>query len=161
MESWSGALLRASAIGAVAGFRSMTAPAIAAHALARSEDPLGLSGPRPPAWCAWIEQPAARRALTALAGGEMAADKTPWVPARDEPAPLAARAASGAFSAAALARKRPLLPVVLAGGVAAIATTLASRRLRAELVQATGLPDPLVAIIEDALALALGRAAVP
>ena len=141
----------AAGLGWTAGIRSMTAPALLSHALRPRHH---------------VPQPAealgstlARRVLTAAALGELAADKVPGMPARTAPPVLAGRAASGALvgAAVAAARRDPVLPAVLAGMGGAVAGSYALLALRRAAVDATGLPDAAVAVVEDVLTVALGR----
>src|SRR5690242_4264348 len=81
----------AATIGAVSGLRSMTGPAIIATA-ARARD-LKLDGTA----LAWFGSPKAAPVVTALAVGEMIADKLPFMPDRTRPGSLAGRATMGAI----------------------------------------------------------------
>jgi hypothetical protein len=96
-----------------------------------------------------------RGALLAAAAGEMAGDKTPWVPPRSDPAALAGRVISGALAGrlADGARGARL------GAATAAASTYASERARALLGQRLGIPDPVLGAAEDALVLAVATAA--
>jgi uncharacterized membrane protein len=136
----------AAGLGAVAGLRTMTAPAAVA-----------LAARRPPRF---FRARATAAALTALAAGELAADKLPFMKSRTEPGSLAARAASGALCGAAVCaahRKRPALGAVL-GAAAAIGAAFAGYELRRRAGRSLGIPDPAVAIFEDALAAGAGWA---
>ena len=95
-----------------------------------------------------------RVAVLAMAVGELAADKTPWVPDRTAPPVVAGRVVSGAHIGHRIAG----VPGAVAAAVAAAAGTFATWRARKLVVDMTGLPDPLVAVGEDMLAL--GAAAV-
>ncbi|MGH9310283.1 MAG: DUF4126 domain-containing protein, partial [Vicinamibacterales bacterium] len=75
------AIVIAGALGAVSGSRSMLAPALVARAHHAS--------------------PAAP-ILALLAGGEMMADKMPFIPSRTDALPLAGRIVSGALAGAAV-----------------------------------------------------------
>jgi hypothetical protein len=91
------------------------------------------------------------RAATLLAcAGELVLDKTPAATDRVGRPAVGGRVAAGAYSGHAIAG-----PVGLAGGAAgAFAGSYATWRARKLVVAATGLPDPVVAIGEDLLALA-------
>jgi len=136
-------------IGAVAGLRSMTAPAFVAWGsrLAR----LRLEGTT----LAWLGSGAAAWVLLALALGELVADKLPRTPSRTRPGPFAARIVSGALSGGGLAAGAggPLVGGALLGAVGAIAGTLGGYRARTRLGPALGLPDSVVALVEDLLAI--------
>lgn len=96
-----------------------------------------------------------RAGLVVAAAGEMVADKTPWIPPRCDPPSLAGRVISGALvgrlvDGAAGAR---------IGAATAAASTYASERARELLGQRLGLPDPALAVAEDALVLGVATAA--
>src|SRR5688572_20682127 len=82
-------LLKAILIGAVAGMRAMTAPAVLAESVA--DDDADLCGP-----LALVADPRVHMVLDIAAGFELAADKTDLVPNRTDAGPLLFRAASGA-----------------------------------------------------------------
>lgn len=130
-------VLRAFAIGTVAGLRSMTAPA--ATLLAHES-----------MWAG----PAAFAAV-----GEGIVDKLPIAPARTSPPALVIRVISGALCGAALARHErsaPLLPAAL-GAIGALAGTFGGYNARRYLTKVRGFPDAPVALVEDALAVILAR----
>jgi uncharacterized membrane protein len=91
----------------------------------------------------------ARTAVLLAAAGELVADKLPMAIDRTAPPALAGRIATAAYTGYAVAG------AATAAGAAATAGlgTFATWRLRAWVVERTGLPDPLVAVGEDALAL--------
>ncbi len=136
----------AAGLGAVAGLRSMTAPALLIWA--------GYQG-----WARTarvLRQPRTIKVASALAMGEMIADKTPYIPNRTEPASLAWRIASGAFVGGALCRsKRKSVALgAFAGGLGAVAGTYGAFHLRHRLAEK--IPDKLVAVAEDAIAVGSG-----
>ncbi len=94
-----------------------------------------------------------------FAGGELIADKLPFVPARTDPLPLAARAASGAAVGAALSALEgwSLWVGAALGGAAAVAGAAAGYQARRALTQDKGLPDLAVALAEDAVVVGVGR----
>ncbi len=96
-----------------------------------------------------------RAGLIVLAAGEMAADKSPWIPARHDPPALAGRVISGALAGRQVAGARG----ARVGAAAAAATTYASERARQLLGQRLGVPDPVLALAEDALVLGTATAA--
>ena len=126
---------RAFGIGVVAGMRSMTAPAIASAGLRNGRS----------------------AGLAALALGEMVVDKLPFVPSRTMIPSLIIRAGSGAFAASTLAKDHGDRRVAAAIGAAgAIAGSFAFETLRKRAVSGTGIPDPIIALVEDALAFGAG-----
>lgn len=97
-----------------------------------------------------------RYVLLAAALGEMVQDKVPGVPARVGPPGLAARVVASGVAGNQIAGRR---------GAAAAATTAAVSALgtwsgRGALVDATGVPDPALAVGEDILALTIAGLAV-
>lgn len=120
------------ALGAISGLRTFTGPAI-----------LALRG-------RWGDGPVAR--LVPLgAVGELVGDKLPAIPPRSDAPALLARIASGAAAGATLAGPRG----AGLGAAAATATTYASERLRAVVGKRTGVPDPVLGLIEDGLAIGI------
>jgi uncharacterized membrane protein len=121
----------AALLGAVCGLRTFMGPAaLAVRGRVRS---------RP-----------ARAALIAAAVGEAVADKTPFVPSRTSAPPLTGRMVSGALTAGAVAGA----PGAAVGALAAAGGAVGGRKARSGLARLTGLPDPLLAVAEDAAAVA-------
>ena len=150
----------AAALGWVAGMRSMTPPALLARTLADRRGVARLLGRRQPARALGSE--AAQTLLPLAALGEIVADKLPMTPARTSPAALAGRLATGALAGAALAAGRREDPAAsaVAGAVAAVASSFAMMALRKRAGEALDVPDPVVALAEDALAVGAGLAVV-
>ena len=129
--------------GVIAGLRSFSAPAAVSTALTEQ---YGLAERLKPA-------------LLALAAGEMLADKLPFMPARTAPVALAGRVLTGAMSGAALATAagRNRITGALLAGAAAVVSSYAALALRSALSERLAVPDPLVALIEDAIVVVAGR----
>lgn len=121
---------RAAALGAVAGLRSMT-PLAALAAGGR----IGGGG-------------ASRYALIAAGLAELVADKHPRVPSRSALPALAARFATAALAGRQVAGARG---AGAAAGMAGV-TAIVAARARGSVARRTGLPDPAVGLLEDALA---------
>jgi uncharacterized membrane protein len=141
---------RALGLGAVAGFRSMAAPAALSRAAANGRlDGLGATP------FAVLGSSRVSRLLTLFEVGELIVDKLPIVPSRTSSPPLFGRAASGAFVGAALfaSEGRRAATGGALGAAAAVASAYAGERLRAQIGQLTGAPDPAVALLEDAVVL--------
>jgi uncharacterized membrane protein len=92
-----------------------------------------------------------RTALLLAACGELVGDKLARTPSRIKPQPWAARIASGGYTGRAIAGA----PGMLAGALAASAGTFVTWSARKQLVELTGLPDPIVALCEDVAAYSL------
>lgn len=99
------------------------------------------------------------RILALLAGGEMLADKTDYVPDRTNPVPLIGRAMMGSLTSAAFAvqRRHAVLVPALVGAASAIASTYAMFHLRKFAGEKLGVPDPLLGLAEDAVVLAASK----
>jgi uncharacterized membrane protein len=148
------ALAGAAGIGAVAGLRSMSAPALVAQAartgsLDLTTGPLAFLGTQP-----------AADIVTGLALAELVVDKLPSTPDRIAPFPLAARAVSGAVVGAAVcsARRKDPGPGALVGALAAIGAAFVGFALRRALTRDAKVPDLLAALVEDALTVGIAVA---
>lgn len=146
-------IVRIIGLGSIAGMRTMSAPAFVSHALSR-QDPQALRGSP----LRWLAHPAVATVLRLMAAGELAGDKIPDIPARIEPGPLVARAASGALVGNIIARlyNHSAGTAALLGATSAIVGAFTTYYVRRALGEQTGLPDPLLALGEDALVLAAG-----
>jgi uncharacterized membrane protein len=139
-------------IGVVAGLRSFTALALISWA----------------AHLGWLDLHQSRLSVMGKAGsvallslfalGELIADKMPRTPSRTAPGPLGFRIFSGALSGAALciaAQQSWMLGAVL-GGAGAIIGSYGGYHVRHHLTKNAGLPDLLVALVEDVIAVGGG-----
>jgi uncharacterized membrane protein len=145
-------LVLAFAIGMVSGMRSLTAPAIAAWAAHRNW--LNLAGTR----LAFMGSTAAVAIFTVLAILELIADKLPATPSRTKPVGLIARFLCGALSGACVgvsAGQTPTFGAVL-GAAGGIAGAFAGYQWRTGLVRALKVPDFVIALVEDAIAIVAG-----
>ena len=138
----------AAVMGAVAGLRSMTAPAAIAWAAKRKAIRLG-SSPLVEIISAKLSDQAIRLALA-----ELVADKLPFRRDRIEPGPLATRIVSGAACGA----DRPLAEGAILGGLGALMGAFGSYHVRRRLSRE--MPELTVALVEDALAIAAAAAIV-
>ena len=96
--------------------------------------------------------------LTAGAVVELIVDKLPKTPSRKSPVGLIARFVLGGLSGAALcaaANQSMVLGAVL-GGVGGVAGAFAGYEARTRLVKALNVPDTVVALLEDAVAIGGG-----
>lgn len=139
--------------GVIAGMRSMSAPALISNYFARrftyrlSRSPLR-----------FIKSPLVSKGLTVLAASEMLGDKLPAMPDRISPGIVASRALSGALVGAVIHKTNgdKLVRGLVLGGLAAVAATYATYYLRKELGKETHIADPVLGLVEDALAIAGG-----
>ena len=145
-------LLLAAGIGLVAGLRSLTAPAVVAWAanlgwINLHSSPLAFMGSK---WAAVI--------FTVLAVVELVADQLPSTPARTGAVGLSARIVTGALTGACLAAAGNAAVWMggIAGIVGAIVGAFGGYHARVGLVRSLRVPDIVIAIPEDAIAIGLG-----
>jgi uncharacterized membrane protein len=137
-------------IGLVAGLRVMTAPAAVSWGarlgwLNLQGTPLAFLGAAATPWI-----------FSAAAIGELVNDKLPWTGSRKAPAPFIVRVVMGAACGAALdSSGHELAAGLVAGAAGAVAGTLGGFEFRARLVRAIGGRDLPIALLEDAIAVAL------
>lgn len=136
-------------LGVVAGLRSMTAPAAAAWG-ARL-DWLKLDGTP----LAFLGSAGAAYVLTGLMLAELVADKLPRTPSRTRPGPFIGRLLTGALAGTALSAGHggPVWPGAVLGACGATAGTLGGYRARTGLVRSLAVPDYVIALAEDAVAI--------
>ena len=145
-------LALAFAIGVIAGLRSMTAPAVVSWAAHWKWLDLQHSQ------LAFLASTAAVYILTAGAIVEFIVDKLPKTPRRTEPLGLIARFLLGGLSGAALcaAANQSVVLGGVVGGVGGVAGGFAGYEVRTRLVKALKVPDTVVALLEDAVAIGGG-----
>lgn len=151
-------ILRALLIGITAGMRSQAPAAV-----------LAWNQPDAPWHARWRRWPLlrstwGRRLLMANAAGEIAVDKAPMVPPRTDPGPLFGRILFGGLAGAAIGSegggRGPIVRGAIAGALGGAIGSFGGMQARAALVEATGLPDPAVAVVEDLAALSLANSVV-
>jgi uncharacterized membrane protein len=137
------------AIGVMAGLRSLMPLAVVAWAvylgrLDLHDSYLSLLGSAP-----------VRYLFSAAAIGELIGDKVPSAPNRTAPIGLATRVVTGAISAAALgsAWNQSVVLAALVGAAGGVIGAFAGFMVRRQLVKKAGMPDFVVAILEDAIAI--------
>jgi uncharacterized membrane protein len=142
----------AALIGTVAGMRSMTAPAIVSRLAGTAGIEVDKTG------VDFLHSPVIPRVMSILAIGEVIADKLPFIPSRVTPFPLVTRAVSGAVSGYVLCSSKKRSPVMGAifGAAGAVAGSYAAYALRKRIVKGLHIPDTVVALAEDALAISAG-----
>jgi len=150
--------LRALGLGAVAGMRSMTAPALLSYFLSHRKGSARLNS----ALSEPLANPAVANALGLLAVGELIVDKLPITPNRTLPPSVAFRALSGAVVGSALyeSRNQSRATGAMVGALAAVAATYGAFALRRALSRKGVLPDPVLGAVEDAIALRSGVSAL-
>jgi len=150
-------LRRAALMGAVAGLRSQM-PMVAlsrAVALGEVKAPSGLLGMP-------LRSKRGRQILLLSAVGEVIGDKLPFTPSRLSRKPFLGRLGFGALSAATLAQTQgtPVIQAALRGAVGAGIGSIVGYAFRIVVGRVTGLPNLVVALAEDAIALGLAQSAI-
>jgi uncharacterized membrane protein len=142
-------LVLAFAIGFIAGLRSMTAPAAVCFAaqvgwIDLHQSPLAFMGSPITAWIFGL-----------FAVGELILDKLPFTPSRLAAGPLAGRFLLGGLAGATiLAAASPSFVMgAIAGAIGGLAGAFAGYHARVGAVKALHLPDFVVALAEDAIAI--------
>jgi len=145
-------LLLAFLIGVVAGLRSLTAPAVVAWAAHRNW--LDLHGSP----LSFMASTTATIIFSVLAVVELIADQLPSAPARTKPTGLIARIVLGGLSGACIAAAgtQSLSFGTILGVVGGIAGAFGGYQVRTRLVKALKVPDLVIALLEDAVAIAGG-----
>ena len=144
-------LLLAFAMGFVGGLRSLTAPAVVCWAarlgvLSLRATPLG-----------FLSSSVAVAVFTVLALAELVADKLPNTPARTAAMGLLARFLLGGLCGSALAlASQPVswIPAALLGAAGGIVGAFAGYQARIRLAKILNVPDFVIALTEDAVAIA-------
>lgn len=144
-------------LGAVAGVRSMSAPAHLSRAASRGR--FGVIEDTP---FAFLASPRAARILTLLAVGEAIGDKFPGAPDRISIPGLAGRVASGTLVGAAMfaAAERRAAVGAAFGLLAALASAYPSYYLRVKTQEKLGAPNWALGLLEDTLAEGAGLLAL-
>jgi uncharacterized membrane protein len=143
-------LLLAFLIGVVAGLRSLMAPTAVAWGAHRGW--LNLHGTP----LNFMGTTVALIFFAVLAVAELVADQLPSTPARTKPAGLIARILLGALAGAALALAGAQSWTIGGGlgSVGGIIGAFAGYKVRTGLVKALKVPDIVIALLEDAVAIA-------
>ena len=142
-------LLLAFGIGVIAGLRSLTAPAVVAWAAQRGW--LNLHGSA----LSFMGSTVAAAIFTILAAIELVADQLPSTPARTKPPGLIARILLGGLSGAAIALAGGQQAAIGAclGAAGGVAGAFAGYHVRTGLVRALKVPDVVIALLEDLVAI--------
>jgi uncharacterized membrane protein len=144
--------LLAFGIGLITGLRSMTGPAVVCWAAHLGW--LNLQNSR----LAFMGSAAATYSFSALALGELIADKLPFIPNRTSPGPLLGRLVLGGLCGATLcaAASHSVTVGAILGGVGGLVGAFAGYQARTGLVKKSGLPDIVIALLEDLVAVGGG-----
>ena len=145
-------LLLAFLIGIVAGLRSLTAPAVVAWAAHRNWIDLHNAS------LSFMGSTAAVVIFVLLALVELVADQLPSTPSRTKPPGLIARIVLGGLSGAcvAVAGAQSMMLGALLGAIGGVAGAFAGYEVRTRLVRALNVPDLVIAVLEDVVAIGGG-----
>lgn len=145
-------LALAFAIGVIDGLRSMTAPAVVAWAARWKWLDLQHS------FLAFMGSAVAAYIFAAAAIVELVVDKLPKTPSRKEARGLTARIVLGGLSGAAVcaAANHSIALGALLGVAGGVAGAFAGYEARTRLVRALNVPDFVIALLEDAVAIGGG-----
>jgi uncharacterized membrane protein len=145
-------LLFAFLIGVVCGLRALTAPAVTAWAAHLGWLNLANSPLR------FMSSMITVVFFTLLACVELVTDQLPSTPARTKPAGLVPRILLGGLCGATVASAggQSLAIGAVLGAVGGIAGAFAGYEVRTRLVKALGVPDFVIAVLEDAVAIGGG-----
>jgi uncharacterized membrane protein len=146
------ALLPAFLIGVVTGLRSLTAPAVVAWAAHRHW--LNLQN----TFLAFMSSTAAVAGFILLAVVELIVDQLPFTPSRTQPPGLVARIVLGSLCGAALAAAgaQSMAAGGILGAVGGVVGAFGGYQVRTRLVRALGVPEFVIACLEDAVAIGGG-----
>jgi uncharacterized membrane protein len=144
---------QAISIGILAGMRSASAPAIASYILSNHKSKILAKS-----HLGFLQSDVVAKGLKYMAIFEFIGDKLPSAPNRIKPVALVGRGISGALAGAGIFKATGGSAVngALIGGAAAIASTFGSFFLRKATVKGTGIIDPIIGAIEDALVVGAG-----
>jgi uncharacterized membrane protein len=145
-------LVTAFGLGLVAGFRSLVTLAVVAWTVGLRWITLEGSVMNFMGGLAW------RWGCTIAGVAEIVGDKMPWMPSRKMPPSFLFRIAVGAISGAAMCAARHQSPWggVVAGMLGAVVGTICGAEARAMLDKALNVPDQVVAVGEDLVAIVGG-----
>jgi uncharacterized membrane protein len=144
-------------LGALAGMRSASAPAITSHILNSHRSRILSKSP-----LSFMQSKNVSNVLKVIAAGEVIADKLPFAPDRIKPFSLFARCLAGSLAGASIykAYNGSLITGALLGSVGAITSAFGSFYLRKSIVKHANLIDPVIGAIEDTLVFGAGASLI-
>jgi uncharacterized membrane protein len=149
------AFMQAAGLGALAGMRTFSAPVVISHVYSRHPSKLLQNKP-----FGFLQSSTTSKVFKVLGTGELIGDKLPFAPKRTNSGALIGRFLSGALCGAAVYKINRQQPVVgaIVGGAAAVSSAFGCMFLRIGLGKRTGIPDPVIGVLEDAIVIAAGTA---
>jgi uncharacterized membrane protein len=108
----------------------------------------------------FIQSITTSKVFKVLAAAELVGDKLPYTPNRTSRGGLIGRFLSGVLCGATVYKAGNKNPFIggLIGGASAIASSFGCMLLRTGLGKRTGIPDPVIGVIEDAIVITTGTA---
>jgi uncharacterized membrane protein len=145
-------LLRASILGIMSGMRATSGVATLSRHAVIQPDGFAKTVFKP------LASPGVSKLITLGQIGEIVVDKLPFLPSRTDPRPLIGRMFAGGVSGAATLREagKPVVLGVLVGAISALVGSYVFYWLRRETGKALHVPDPVVAVAEDAAVFGFG-----
>ena len=149
------ALKQAAALGAIAGMRTFSAPVVLSHIYSRHPSKQLRNTP-----FSFLQSTTTSKVFKVLGAGELIGDKMPFAPKRTDAGGLIGRFISGAFCGATVYKVNHRQPVIggIVGGAAAVASAFGCMFLRIAAGKRTGISDPFIGAVEDAVVIAAGTA---
>jgi uncharacterized membrane protein len=140
-------------LGVLAGMRTFSAPVVASHILSRHKSKDLAESP-----LKFMQSDTTSLVFKVLAVGELVGDKLPTTPNRTATPGVIGRCVSGALAGASIfkASRNNALAGAIIGSVAALGSTFGCYYLRKFAGAKTGIIDPIIGGIEDALVAGAG-----
>ena len=140
-------------IGALAGMRTSSAPVITSHILSHHHSKNLEQSP-----LSFMQSKTVANTLKIIAISELVVDKLPSTPNRIKPAGVVFRCLAGALAGASInkATGGKVITGALLGASSAFVSTYLSYMLRKATVKNTGIIDPIIGAVEDALVIGAG-----
>jgi uncharacterized membrane protein len=151
----SNAFKQAAGLGVIAGMRTFSAPVVLSHVYSRHPSKQLKNTP-----LQFMQTIPTSKVFNVLGAGELVGDKLPFAPERTSAGGLIGRFISGALCGATIYKANHQQPVIggIIGGAAAIGSAFGCMFLRLAAGKRTGIPDPVLGAVEDALVIAAGTA---
>jgi uncharacterized membrane protein len=144
---------QALALGGLAGMRATAAPIVASHILSRNKSQQLSGSP-----LRFMQSDIVAAGFKVLAAGEIVGDKLPNTPNRIKAPGVIARCLSGSLAGASIykAAGHNAITGALLGAVVALGASYGSYYLRKVVVDKTGIFDPYIGGVEDAIVAGAG-----
>jgi len=141
------------ALGALAGTRSLSAPAVTSHILSHHQSDKLENTP-----LKFIQSETAATTLKVLAITEAIADKLPFAPNRTVPLSLGFRCLAGALVGGSMykAAGNNIVTGAILGSAVAAGATFLGLFLRKTMINKAHIPNPVAGLIEDSLVAGSG-----